>query len=280
MNGSGQRALVLGGGGVAGVGWEAGLLDGLRAAGVDLAAADVIVGTSAGSIIGSYLASGADPAAVVERMAEADADAPRTVVDMDRVMTAMAITFDESIEPQERRAQVGRMAIEAVPDHDAAVRDSGVRDLVPWPDWPERRLLVTAVDATDGAFTVWEAGSGVPLPDAVASSCAVPCAFPPVTINGRPYVDGGVRSGTNADLAAGAATVVVVVPLAHLVPRAFALDRELAELDGAQVVTVGPDDASVAAFGDDVLDRAVGKPAFAAGRAQAAAVAAEIAAVW
>lgn len=275
MSGSGRRALVLGGGGVAGVGWEAGLLDGLRTAGLDLAEADVIVGTSAGSIVGSYLAAGAGPASVVDRMTAADGG-PQGAVDMDRVMAAMAITFDETIEPRERRARVGRLALEAA---DSLPADPGVRRLVPWTAWPDRRLLVTAVDAEDGAFTVWDASSGVPLPDAVASSCAVPCAFPPVRINGRPYVDGGVRSVTNADLAAGAGVVVVIEPMAHVMPRTT-LEREVAELDGAEVVAIGPDAASAEAFGTDVLSRTVGAPSFAAGRAQAAAVAEDIAAVW
>lgn len=280
MNTTGQRAVVLGGGGVAGVGWEAGLLTGLREQGVDLGGADVIVGTSAGSIVGSYVASGHDPATVLDRMNDAGTRAPQVAVDMDRVMAAMAITFDETRDPLEARAEVGRLALEAAPDHSTDQRDNGVRELVPWPEWPQRRLLVTAVDTADGAFTVWDAASGVPLPDAVASSCAVPCAFPPVTINGRRYMDGGVRSVTNADLAAGADTVVVIEPMAHVMPRT-ALERELAALgEAAEVVTVGPDAASAAAFGVDVLDHAVGAPSFAAGRAQAAAVAEEIAAVW
>jgi NTE family protein len=51
---------VFGGGGIAGVAWEAGIVIGLRRAGVDLSSADVIVGTSAGSIVGSRVAFGTD----------------------------------------------------------------------------------------------------------------------------------------------------------------------------------------------------------------------------
>src|SRR5215475_2840463 len=54
------RGVVLGGGGIAGVAWEAGIVIGLRRAGVDLSSADVIVGTSAGSIVGSHVAFGTD----------------------------------------------------------------------------------------------------------------------------------------------------------------------------------------------------------------------------
>lgn len=273
-----QRALVLGGGGVAGIGWEAGVLAGAARGGVELGRADLIVGTSAGSVVGTYAAHGVDPREAVDRMDSALGGAAMDV-DMERVVAAMAMVFDPALEPEEARVRVGRMAEEFTARDDAPDQAGGVRDLLPRTDWPRRRLLVTAVDTADGAFTVWDAGSGVPLADAVASSCAVPCAFPPVAINGRRYMDGGVRSATNADLAAGAAVVVVVEPLAHLRPPE-ALRREVRALRDAEVAVVGPDAASVAAFGDSVLDRAVGRPSFEAGLAQGAAAAAELARVW
>jgi NTE family protein len=52
------HALVLGGGGEAGVAWEIGLLAGLAQRGVDLRDADVVIGTSAGAIVGTLLLSG------------------------------------------------------------------------------------------------------------------------------------------------------------------------------------------------------------------------------
>ena len=61
--------------------------------------------------------------------------------------------------------------------------------------------MITAVDAVTGEFTVFTADSGVDLVDAVAASCAVPGVWPPVTIGDRRFVDGGVRSPVNADLA-------------------------------------------------------------------------------
>ena len=62
---------------------------------------------------------------------------------------------------------------------------------------------ITLWSTADGSLVQWQRSSGVPLPLAVASSCAVPWVYPPVTINGRRYMDGGARSATNADLAAG-----------------------------------------------------------------------------
>ncbi|HEY3684276.1 MAG TPA: patatin-like phospholipase family protein [Streptosporangiaceae bacterium] len=272
-----ERALVLGGGGVAGIGWEAGILAGAAEAGIDLGRADVVIGTSAGSVVGAYVAHGLGTSGAVDRM-EASPDRAAMAVDMNRVMEAMALTFDASLEPRDARTRVGKLALEFTPP-DTPDPAGGVRALLPRTDWPARRLLVTAVDTADGAFTVWDSESGVALSDAIASSCAVPCAFPPVSINGHRYMDGGVRSATNADLAKGAATVVIIEPLANLRPPE-PLQRELAALDGARVLVVGPDAASEKAFGAGVLDPAVGRPSFAAGLAQGAAAAAEIARVW
>lgn len=271
------RAVVLGGGGVAGIGWEAGLLCGLADTGVDLGDADMIIGTSAGSVVGTYLAHGEDPRGVLGKLTEAAHVTPMNV-DMGPVMEAMALTFDETLEPLEARRKVGLLALDAKLDESAA-RLGGVRDLLPRADWPARRLLLTAVRAADGAFTVFDAASGAPLPDAVAASCAVPCAFPPVEVNGLRYVDGGVRSPTNADLAEGAATVVVIEPLAHLLPRTV-LNRERTRLGDAQVLAIGPDEASVAAFGDNVLDQSIAGESFTTGYTQATKTAEELAAIW
>lgn len=273
------RALVLGGGGVAGVAWEAGILAGLKEAGVDLTTADLIIGTSAGSIVGSYVGHGVDMTAVIERLpADADADTPGAAVDMDAVLNTFAILFDPNIDPREARVQVGKLALAAQVEA-ARERLVEVGRGLPSQEWPDRPLLITAVDTADGAFVAWDRDSGVSLPDAVMASCCVPCVFPPIDINGRRYMDGGVRSATNADLAKGASTVVILEPLAHLSPRTV-LEAELRELDAAQVVTVGPDQAAIDVFGVNVLDQALWKPAFHAGRAQSATAAEEIRAVW
>jgi NTE family protein len=273
------RALVLSGGGIAGVAWEAGMLAGLGDAGVDLTTADLIIGTSAGSIVGSFVAHGEDVAKAIERLPAAGGPGqPGVAVDMDAVLNAFAILFDPGLDPQEARRQVGKLALEAQVDG-ARERLADVGRRLPSQEWPARPLLVTAVDTADGAFVVWDRDSGVPLAQAVMASCCVPCVFPTVEIDGRRYMDGGTRSVTNADLARGASAVVILEPMAHLSPRTI-LAAELRELDAARVVAVGPDQAAIDVFGVNVLDQALWKPAFQAGRAQSAAAAAQIRAVW
>ncbi|MFI6513006.1 patatin-like phospholipase family protein [Streptosporangium sp. NPDC050855] len=269
------RALVLGGGGVAGIAWEAGVITGLRRAGVDLGEADLVVGTSAGSVVGTLLATGADLEAAVGGPARPETTTA-SAVDMEAVMAAFSLLYDPTLEPQEARRRVGELAL-AVPDTGARIETIG--DRLPVKEWPSRRLLITAVDAGTGEFTVWDRDSGAPLVSAVASSCAVPCVFPPVEINGRRYMDGGVRSASNVDLAAGSSVVVILEPLAHVSPRAR-FEAEVAELSDARVAHVGPDEAAIAVFGADVLDPALWRPAFEAGLAQASGVAGSVAEVW
>lgn len=281
MTMDGGRALVLGGGGIAGIAWEAGMLTGLAERGVDLTKADLIVGTSAGSVVGAFAAHGADLAAAIETLQERTRGATGSHsggVDPDTVLSAFAILYDTSLDPQEARARLGRMALEApVAERGAALEELG--RMLPGQQWPQRRLIITGVDAEDGSFAVWDSASGVPLALAVRASCSVPCVFPPVAIDGRRYMDGGIRSVTNADLAKGAQAVVVLEPMAHLTPR-NTLQRELAELEGARIATVAPDEAAQRVFGADILSPKLWGPAFDAGVAQAASAVETVRAAW
>jgi NTE family protein len=152
---------------------------------------------------------------------------------------------------------------------------------LPERDWPDRDLRITAVDARNGRLRVFTAADGVDLVDVVAASCAVPGVWPPATIGGRRYLDGGTRSTSNADLAAGCDEVLVIAPMPELPMAASDVKRAIADLErSAQVVTIQPDEASVAAMGANPLDPATAPPAATAGRAQAAAYASQVAALW
>jgi NTE family protein len=155
-----------------------------------------------------------------------------------------------------------------------------IASLLPATDrWPQRRFLVTAVDAESGEPVAWHAGSGVPLDRAVAASCAVPAVYPPVTIGGRRYIDGGIRSATNADLAAGSSAVIVLNAIGHLTPP-DPLQNELAALGNAATLVIAPDNAAAAAMGTDLLDAASAAPALEAGLAQAMSCAEPARTLW
>lgn len=271
-----DRALVLGPGSHVGTAWMAGLAYGLRRDGVDLGEADLIVGTSAGAIVGALLATGQDPGQLATSARPA---AHRVKVDPGRTGAVFAVLGDRSLEPGEARRRVGRLALECTDPEAGAALIAGRAALIGTDAWPERRLMITAVDATTGEPVVWDRDSGVPLVHAVAASSAFPGAAPPVAIDGRRYMDGALRSGTNADLAAGARTLVVVEPMAHLFPRE-PLNQQLAAVGADTVVTISPDPASVRAFGSDLGDLAAWEPAYRAGLRQAGDLGAQLRSTW
>jgi NTE family protein len=152
---------------------------------------------------------------------------------------------------------------------------------LPVPTWPAGRLLIPAVDAESGEVAVFDRGSGVDLTDAVTASCAVPGVWPPVTIGGRRYIDGGVRSGTNADLATGCDLVLVVTPTPPGAAQLWgSLDDEIAALAPAEVEVIRGNDASVAAFGTNPLSPATRGPSARAGRVVGTAAGRAVASFW
>jgi NTE family protein len=272
------RALVLGGGGVVGTAWMAGLASGLRDEGVDLAEADVIVGTSAGAIVGTMLATGqnidqVDPPATPAELSDS---APRP--DPSGLAEVFAVLRDTSLKLGDARRSVGRLALAAQTITEQQ-HLAGIGTLILAREWPDLELLVTAVNVETGERTVWDRASTAPLLSAVASSCALPGVAPPITINGQRYMDGGIGSGTNADVAAGANVVVVVEPLAHLFPRE-PLERELAATGADNQVTICPDDAALQAFGPDLRGWAAWQPARQAGINQSPRVAERVRTAW
>jgi NTE family protein len=160
-----------------------------------------------------------------------------------------------------------------------AQRRTVIEARLPRYEWPERRMLVTAVDAESGEFTVFSRDSGVNLVDAVGASCAVPGVWPPVTINGRRYMDGGVRSAANLDLADGYERVVVLAPITAGAGPIASVAAQAARLS-ATVAVVSPDKRAKQAIGRNALDPARRAQAARAGREQAADVASVVAAVW
>ncbi|MEU4335064.1 patatin-like phospholipase family protein [Micromonospora lupini] len=275
-----RRALVLGGGGVTGVAWELGLLAALAERGVAVSEADLVVGTSAGSVVGAQVRSGVPLQRLYEEQlarSRGETAARLGLWVVARLLWAGGRTRDAA----RSRARIGAMAVAARTPSEASQR-AVIEARLPIREWPQRRLLVTAVDAASGEFVVFDGADGVSLVDAVGASCAVPGVWPPVTIGARRFVDGGMRSSVNADLAAGARSVLVLAPTSASFGPMPRLAAQVAELRaaGSRVVVVTPDAAARAAIGRNVLDPARRAGAARAGWAQAAAVADEVRALW
>lgn len=270
---TGGRALVLGGGGSAGNAWLIGLVAGLRDAGVDVTDADLVIGTSAGATAAAQLtcAAPADLLAAVlaeepsRRPGEAGPTAgePRRSPGPD-LLRRTGDVIAASSDLADMRRRMGAAALDAEPDRATAEARAAhwratVAARLPGPDWPGRRLLVTAVDALTGEPAVLDDRSGLDLVDAVAASCANGFAY---VVGDRRLIDGGYRrSSENADLAAGHGRVLVLSPLGGRTrwPAVWGghdLAAQVAELraGGSRVETVLPDTASLEAFGDNLMD--------------------------
>jgi NTE family protein len=291
------RALVLSGGGAVGIARESGITIGLAERGVHLVEADLIVGTSAGSAVGAQIALGRDlieqveryraidPAQAAERSVLARGAAPERMAQLIEMMTEVMTGDADS---DEARARIGKFALEAetVPEEDFVAAFGYLAG----EEWP-RRFACTAVDAQTGALIVWDGGNRAPLERAVASSCAVPGLAPPITIDGRRYVDGGMRSPTNADLAEGNDRVLLLslIPPASPDaddPRAARFGRRLADElatiadEGGVVEIVTPDEEAQAVMGVNLMDPTVNLPAAEAGIRQGRAIADSLAGFW
>ncbi len=271
------RALVLGGGGVAGVAWELGVLSALEAAGVPVTDADLMVGTSAGSTVVAQL--GLDPSAghwFAKQLEPPTGELTPDPAVVGNLMETMINLYVSNPEAGDRRRATVAMALGAT-TVDEATRRAVIAARLPHATWADRDIRITAVDTETAGRVVFTRDSGVDLVDAVAASCAVPGVWPPVTIDGHRYVDGGVFSLAHVDLARGYDRVLVVAPIAG--PE---LPDEVGRLqaDGASVMVITPDADALAAFGPNVLDPAVRAACAHAGRHQGVSLVESAAAFW
>jgi NTE family protein len=275
-----KRALVLGGGGVTGAAWELGLIAGLTAEGIDLAAADLIVGTSAGAVTGAQLSSGMDLELLYQRQLEPPVGEIAARLGFGLISRQIWIMITSS-GPTRLRMRMGKLALRSR-TVSAAERRKVIESRLPSHEWPAVPLQLTAVDAETGEFAVFDAASHASLIDAVGASCAIPGLWPAVTVAGHRYIDGGMRSPANADLAAGYDSVVIMVPVGRRSGVLPGADKQAEELRaaGAKVVVVSPDQGARKAIGHDLADLRRRATAAQAGRAQAAAVVADVRDAW
>lgn len=277
-----KRGLVLAGGGLAGVAWETGILQGIADEAPDAArallAADVLLGTSAGSTVAAQLGSGTDLAELFATQVGAESHEIDPGVGVDEI-TALFVTAMSAPDAshEERLRRVG--AIAAATDTVAEpVRRAVIAHRLPSHDWPDRVLRVTAIDIATGDLLVIDRDSGIALVDAVAASCAVPGVWPPVTVGQRRLMDGGMASLVNVGAASDCDSVVVLVPISETAPSPFGggAVAEIASFPG-EVLSIFADDSALVAFGPNPLDPACRVPSARAGRDQGRREAARVA---
>ncbi|HEY5847262.1 MAG TPA: patatin-like phospholipase family protein [Microlunatus sp.] len=299
---AGERALVLGGGGSTGNAWLIGVIAGLFEAGLDVTTADLTIGTSAGSTAAAQMA-GATP---TELLAAILAAAPQPVVqhqqrtgpvgsDRGRVairpvadhMERMSKIIASAEDAADMRRRMGAAALDMGAASDGSWQPqwrATVAARLPSQRWPERSVLITAVDAQTGEPVVFDRHSGVDLADAVAASCATGL---PYRIGDSRYIDGSYRSNAeNADLAAGYERVLVLSPFGGRTLQPLDWGTHLAaQVDelrarGSRVETIFPDSNSERMFGSNAMDLSLGPPAARAGYDQGRALAEQLTEFW
>ena len=287
-------ALVLGGGGAAGNAWQIGIIAGLAEAGLDMTeAADLVVGTSSGATTAAQVRSGIPPAELLASVlsppvqpAGQNREQPPSLP-MATVFERMRAIGAAATSAADLRRAMGAFGLESdsILGPGAGQRRAMVAARLPRAEWPDRPMIVVAVDAHTGELAAFDRDSGVDLVDAVTASTALPGLTPTHSINGTRYINGGVRSGENADLASGYANVVVLSPFggrSGTLPAGqfegirrspewgtdLASQVEALRKQGSRVEVITPDADSRAAMGTNQMDLATRIPAARAGFAQ------------
>lgn len=292
---AGERALVLGGGGSTGNAWLIGVIAGLFDAGLDVTTADLTVGTSAGSTAAAQI-SGATPTELLAAILSAAPQQRTGPVDPDRGrgpirpvadhMERTSKIISSSEDAADMRRRMGAAALDMDVASDGSWQEqwrATVASRLPSQRWPERTVLITAVDAHTGEPVVFDRHSGVDLADAVAASCA---SGLPYRIGDNRYIDGGYRRNENADLAAGYRRVLVLSPFGGRTLQPLDWGMQLAaQVDelrarGGRVETIFPDSSSQHMFGANAMDLSLRPPAARAGYDQGGALAEQLAEFW
>ncbi|RKR75118.1 patatin-like phospholipase family protein [Frondihabitans australicus] len=294
--------VVFGGGGATGNAWTIGVVAGLAEGGFDVTTADLTVGTSSGATAAAQLV-GADPkthfdAIVSARRAGRPGGGPtagptaggqgggRSAVADHLARLRAIIDASESVDDFRRR--MGSAALEREDgDESAGSWTSRWHETtaarLPGATWPDRRVVITAIDARTGEPALFERDGGVSLVDAVAASTS---SGLPYRVDGLPYLDGGFRRNENADLAAGSESVLVLSPLGgrtlHPLPWRTRLDAQVDDLlaGGSRVEVVVPGDDAQPLIGEASTNLSLRPAAARAGFEQGRALAERLGNAW
>ena len=199
--------LVFGAGGLPGEAFHRGVLRALLdVEGVDARQADVVVGTSVGSLVAASLRAPRARAVPLVEPAPAAMASPRQLPLPDVMALARY-----ALRPWRARPAAVTAALLPPGSRDSAVPHELLRRRY-GTGWPRRTTWVVAARRRDGRRVVFGRDRhDVDIATAVAASCAIPGYFRPVRVDGDSYVDGAVHSPTNADLLAGEGLDLVVV---------------------------------------------------------------------
>jgi NTE family protein len=195
-----MMGLVIGGGGFVGIAWEIGVFKALEDGGASLKKVSAVIGTSAGALVGAQYFSGRDIDVMFREQHH-----PGWLVHVSKLVQskkAKPFTDKQNDEEskREQKVRLGRSAIESRSFLPQSLYIKMVQKVIKVKGWPQDvNYMPTTTDCETGDLKLWRQSDSIPFIRAVAASCCVPNILPPVTINGRRYVDGGCGSVNNFD---------------------------------------------------------------------------------
>lgn len=284
-----RRALVLSGGGPTGRAFEVGILKGLRDAGVDVTQPDLVVGTSAGGVLGSQLRAGDSVDAMYDALltaTDSGTGAP-TDVGFDPayfLQTVQILNAATDVTP-DLRVEIGNRALAAPKamsmDDQLHFIDTDLGGLVH--HWPSQPLELAAADVSTGTMRFFDSTQNAPIELALAASSALPGRVAPIDIGEQRYMDGMVGGACptgcwpNLDGAAGYDIIVVI-----MTGDAPPVDQEVARMRslGSKLIVISPNAEAAAARGQNPFDLSRLGPAAEAARHQATSLAGDVRNLW
>lgn len=201
---------VFGGGGVGGIAWQIGVLAGLHDAGIEVDTDCVLLGTSAGAVVAAQLSSGTPIDELYDRQRRGVPYEVGKSLSF-RMFWAMAREGLVARSAADFGRRIGRAAV-AFGQDEASVRRRVIEARLPSHAWGPQDVRLVVVDAESGRHRLLSRESDVSIVEAVMASCAIPLVWPTVSLDGHPYMDGGMRSPVNLDLAPGTGPVIALAP--------------------------------------------------------------------
>src|SRR5262245_2302128 len=280
-----DRALVLGGGGEYFIAWLLGFAHGLHAAGVSYELADVIVGTSAGAMVGSAVA--ADRLGFLRDDMDFFGLVPKLLADLIPTRASNPSQV-RAREVAEATHDASAAAIQSIGRGAMAARNPPIRNFQLMVDvltlgsaWPSPRFHATTTDCYTGERIVLSQSSDVPVSHAVCASVSLPGVFGPTWIGDRLCMDGAMcATSTHVDLVAGAKRALVVALTDQSmrfsgIPNDIAQELNYVQAAGTRTRLIAADPGKV-----HLLSAAEIEPALHAGHDRAVREASRVKAFW
>lgn len=275
-----EVAVVLGGGGVTGIAWESGIIASLKAMGIYLWQADMILGTSAGSFVGAALASGYDMQRYYDHQRVVNTDEKTGVASKEIILSWRDAFIEGGTDAEAIERAMGNISKTRQPQITLTERKTVAESRLETLDFPDHYGAVS-VDRDTGQTHVLTKDSGVSLVEATCASGAVPGVWPSISFNGIDWIDGGMVSSANPMLAKDYRKVLVIAPLPKGYGQMPSTQEEVAELSKtSRTFLFVPDDHTKAVVGKGIYDADRAPASGQAGWDQAITVKNEILDFW